>query len=53
MKMGITGFAGGLLVACERKRGVENDSKVFSLSNWEIKTGKEGVGTVLVMRSLV
>lgn len=35
MKMGITGFVGGLLVACERKRGVENDSKVFSPGNWE------------------
>lgn len=35
MKMGITGFVGGLLVACEKKRKVENDSKVFSLSNWE------------------
>lgn len=35
MKIGLTGFVCGLLVACERKRGVEKDSKGFSLSNWE------------------
>lgn len=33
LKTGLTGFVGGLLAACERKRKVKNDSKISSLSN--------------------